>query len=95
MEGCTTGAIMAKKAEYKVVSGTNGFPELEKKVSEMLNQGWKPVGGIGFNSGFPYQAMARVVAATIDTPPPEKTEDKTENKAIGASSAMKALDELT
>ncbi len=85
---------MAKKAEYKVVSGTNGFPELEEKVSEMLNQGWKPVGGIGFNSGFPYQAMARVVAVTTEIPP-EKTENKAETKAIGASSAMRALDELT
>ncbi|GAA6169268.1 DUF1737 domain-containing protein [Sessilibacter corallicola] len=53
-----------KKAEYKVVSGTNGFPELEEKVSKLLNQGWKPVGGIGFNAGYPYQAMAKVVTVS-------------------------------
>jgi len=43
-----------KKAEYKDESGTTGFPELEEKVSAMLSDGWKPVGGIGFNARFPY-----------------------------------------
>ena len=52
---------MMKKAEYKIVASSNGFPELEKKVSAMLNHGWKPVGGLSFNAGYPYQAMARVV----------------------------------
>jgi hypothetical protein len=85
---------MTRKAEYKVVSGSNGFSGLEEKVSEMLNLGWKPVGGIGFNAGFPYQAMARVVTVTENTPL-EKAEVKAESQVIGASSAMKALDELT
>jgi hypothetical protein len=49
-----------KKATYKVVGGTNGFQEMEAEVSKMLNQGWKPIGGIAFNNGYPYQAMAKV-----------------------------------
>jgi len=31
----------------------------------MLTEGWKPVGGIGFNAGFPY--LARVATVTNDT----------------------------
>lgn len=26
----------------------------------MLNEGWKPVGGVAFNNGFAYQSMAGV-----------------------------------
>ena len=47
---------------YKVVSSHNGFKELEKTVSMMLNKGWECEGGIAFNQGFCYQAM------TIDNP---------------------------
>ena len=45
--------MIVKKAEYRIVASTNGFPELEKKVSAMLNHGWKPVGGLSFNAGYP------------------------------------------
>jgi hypothetical protein len=84
-----------KKAEYKVASGAAGFKELEETVSKMLNEGWKPVGGIGFNAGFPYQAMARVVtvSALRDSVPPQLEEEG--NKPVGAQAAMRRVDELT
>ncbi len=45
--------------EYIVLSGAKeGLKELEEKVTEHLRKGWKPVGGIAFNVGYPYQAMA-------------------------------------
>lgn len=45
--------------EYKVLAGTEeGIKELEIKVTDHLNKGWKPIGGIAFNLGYPYQAMA-------------------------------------
>jgi len=84
-----------KKAEYKDESGTTGFPELEANVSAMLNDGWKPVGGIGFNAGFPYQAMARVVNVAPEVKgKPEALVEKS-LKPLGAQSAMRAVDELT
>lgn len=79
-----------KRAEYKIVSGAKGFEEMEKRVSEMLNQGWKPIGGIGFNAGYAYQAMARVTTQ----PEPQKTEEE-KPKARGAQDAMRAIDQLT
>jgi len=42
---------------YKVVTAKKGFVELEKEVSLLLNKGWRPVGGVAFNNGYPYQAM--------------------------------------
>lgn len=63
-----------KKAEYKIISGPSGLPQLEDRVTEFLNKGWKPVGGIAFNAGYPYQALARVVTVdenTNKTLPPE------------------------
>ncbi len=52
--------------EYKVVAGNGWTPdsaikELEKKVNEMIKEGWEPTGGvlvIAFND-FVYQAMVK------------------------------------
>jgi len=85
---------MEKRAEYKVVSGVNGFAELEKKVSEMLNSGWKPVGGLAFTNGYAYQAMARVVTYSKPTKTTHDSEEETP-KSRGAQDAMRAVDELT
>jgi len=82
-----------KKIEYKVCGGTNGFVELEKEVSILLNAGWKPVGGIAFNSGFPYQAMARVFEFKTSPQAPKKEEPQKNN--LNANSAMRKLDDLT
>ncbi|ACR13281.1 DUF1737 domain-containing protein [Teredinibacter turnerae] len=55
-----------KRAEYKIISGPSGLPQLEDRITEFLNKGWKPVGGIAFNAGYPYQAIARVVTVDED-----------------------------
>jgi hypothetical protein len=84
-----------KKAEYKVASGATGFKELEETVSKMLNEGWKPVGGIGFNAGFPYQAMARVVTVSATTNVISSNSKDDDSKPVGAQEAMRRVDELT
>ena len=84
-----------KKAEYKVVSGPEGLPQLEARVNELLNKGWKPIGGISFNAGYPYQAVARVVTVSSTTEHQlSKTKPKT-SKLKGAQDAMRLVDELT
>lgn len=86
---------MTKQYQYKIVGSPNGFPELEQKISAMLNQGWKPIGGIAFNQGHPYQAMAKLVdtsavpKATIQVSAETKPRPKTFNEA------MKDIDDLT
>lgn len=75
-----------KNAEYKVATSTTGIAELEKTVSALLNQGWKPLGGISFNQGYPYQALARVIKATS----PQE-----ERKPTTANEAMRRVSELT
>ncbi len=85
-----------KKAEYKVATSTNGFVELEETVSKMLNEGWKPVGGINFNAGYPYQAMARVISApTENTISSSVKEGNRKSKSVGAQDAMRRINELT
>lgn len=68
-----------KRATYKIITSKNGFQELEDKVSRHLNQGWKPIGGIAFNAGYPYQAMAKIE----------------EVKPLTANQAMQVIDDLT
>ena len=46
--------------EYKVIHSENGIKGLETAVSKYLSDGWKPIGGIAFNQGYPYQAIAKV-----------------------------------
>jgi hypothetical protein len=84
------GKAEMKKIEYKVVVSNNGFSDFEEKVSKMLGDGWKPVGGVAFNHSYPHQAMARVidVQTNQDTP-------KEKAKALTANEAMKRLDDLT
>ncbi len=79
-----------KKFEYRVVVSNNGFGDFEEKVSEMLADGWKPLGGVAFNHSYPHQAMARVIEV-------EKQENKPreKQKALTANEAMKRLDDLT
>lgn len=80
-----------KKVEYLVVHSEKGLSELCEKVSEHLTAGWKPVGGIAFNMGYPYQAIARVVENQEKQP---KQEDK-KPVTQGAVAAMRALNNLT
>ncbi len=85
-----------KKAEYKIIVSDKGFDDFEAKVSEKLNEGWKPVGGISFNHSYPHQAMARVVDVERNNEiatPPQKASDKT--RSLTANEAMKRLDDLT
>ena len=85
-----------KKAEYKIIVSDKGLDNFEEKVSEKLNEGWKPVGGISFNHSYPHQAMARVVEVEkknevkTDT---QRTREKT--RSLTANEAMKRLDDLT
>ncbi len=78
---------------YKVISSNSGLEELEKKVSESINKGWKLQGGIAFNHGFCYQAMV----GKKKRPATEENTVKTESadKSNTANQAMKRLDELT
>jgi hypothetical protein len=85
-----------KKAEYKIIVSDKGFDDFEAKVSEKLNEGWKPVGGIAFNHSYPHQAMARVVDMGSNkeiTVTPQKASDKP--RRLTANEAMKRLDDLT
>lgn len=75
---------MAKRAEYKVIAGPEGLRQLEERVTKLLNEGWKLQGGIGFNGGYAYQAMARMV----------EVKPAVKGKALGANDAMRALDDL-
>ena len=78
---------------YKVISSDSGLEELEKKVSESINKGWKPQGGIAFSHGYSYQAMIgkrkiakeNEISKVIEKEPTSNT----------ANQAMKRLDELT
>lgn len=80
-----------KTAQYKVVVSDKGFTDFEERVSKMLNEGWKPVGGIAFNHSYPHQAMAKVV----DVEPEPKAVAKPEAKALTANQAMQRLNDLT
>lgn len=83
---------MAKRAEYKIIVGSNGFNDFENQVSNMMNKGWKPVGGIAFNSGFANQAMARIVDLDISQKPTEKTTKKDQAKPMDTAEAMRMIE---
>jgi hypothetical protein len=56
--------ILGRKIEYTVVTGF-GVTDLERKVTELAQQGWKPLGGHLYSSGKlakygTQQAMIRV-----------------------------------
>ena len=78
---------------YKVISSDTGLEELEKKVSESINKGWKPQGGIAFSHGYSYQAMIGKKKTAKEKEISEKTGK--ESKSNTANEAMKRLDELT
>ncbi len=48
------------EVSYKILTSETGLKDLEKTVKEHLNKGWKPLGGIAFNHGYPYQAVGKV-----------------------------------
>ena len=78
---------------YKVISSDSGLEELEKKVSESINKGWKPQGGIAFSHGYSYQAMIGKKKIPKKKEISETIEE--ESKSNTANQAMKRLDELT
>ncbi len=86
---------MTKQYQYKIVGSPNGFPELEQKISAMLNQGWKPIGGIAFNQGHPYQAMAKLIDTTAATKKTTEASTETKPSPKTFNEAMKDIDELT
>lgn len=51
------------KRSYKVIiARTNDYPrldQLERQVTQAMEQGWKPQGGIAISGGLYYQAMVR------------------------------------
>lgn len=85
-----------KKIEYKIIVSDKGFDDFAGKVSEKLNDGWKPIGGIAFNHGFPHQAVAKMIE-TSEQKGIEQNDLKTSSKpkALTANEAMRRIDELT
>ncbi len=86
-----------KKLRYELVIGKNGFEKFCNEVSERLNAGWKPIGGVAFNAGFAYQSMAKAVEES-ELVKNETTEDIGENKGpkrLSANEAMRQLDSMT
>lgn len=83
---------MPKRAEYKVVVGKDGFKGLEQEVSMLMNKGWKPLGGVAFNSNFPHQAMARIVDVKAPQKAAPKVESKVDKKPLGTADAMRMLE---
>jgi hypothetical protein len=85
-----------KKAEYKIIVSDKGFDDFEAKVSEKLNEGWKPVGGIAFNHSYPHQAMARVIDVESNKETAvAKGKASEKPRSLTANEAMKRLDDLT
>jgi hypothetical protein len=86
-----------KSLEYKIVVGDTGFAELERKISSMLNEGWKPIGGLAFNNGFAHQAMARVKDESKYSLKEriEIANSENEKKPLTANEAIKRLNDLT
>lgn len=84
---------MAKKIQYRIITGDKGFKDLEDKVTIRINKGWKLIGGLAFNGGYPYQAMAKVVEEGEDEV--EVQTGKKEKLGMAtAAEAMKRLDDL-
>ena len=90
-----------KKLVYKVVVSDKGFEDFEAKVSEKLNQGWKPIGGIVFNHSYPHQAMAKVVEVRVEKNGNGKTSLQSAaptsqpSGSLTANQAMKRLSDIT
>lgn len=61
-----------KRAEYRIIDSQNGIADLELRVNDMLDRGWKLIGGISFDRGCAYQAMARITSEPMEptVPPP-------------------------
>lgn len=82
---------------YRVITSENGIKELESKISVLLNQGWKLVGGISFNHGYPYQAVIGQILKSEDDRELKQESTNTKDTAprqLGANEAMKQLDDL-
>lgn len=79
---------------YKVVTSKSGFKELEDEISLLINDGWKPIGGIAFNLGFPYQAMVGKTENNNKSQKDKKTLPRSK-QPNGVVDAMKKIDELT
>ena len=82
---------------YRVITSENGIKELESKISVLLNQGWKLVGGISFNHGYPYQALIGQMLKSEEDRELKTESTNTKDKVprqLGANEAMKQLDDL-
>ena len=82
---------------YRIITSENGIKELESKISVLLNQGWKLVGGISFNHGYPYQAVIGQILKSEDDRELKQESTNTKDTAprqLGANEAMKQLDDL-
>lgn len=75
---------------YRIITAEQGIKELEIKITSLINQGWRPVGGVSFNQSYTYQAMIGEVLKS------EESRERTEKKSnLGAIGAMKRVDDLT
>lgn len=83
---------MAKRAEYKIVVGSNGFNDFENQVSSLMNKGWKPIGGVAFNSGYANQAMARIIDLDTSKKETEKPPEKVKAKPMNTGEAMRMIE---
>ena len=86
-----------KKLRYELVIGKNGFEKFCDEVSERLNAGWKPIGGVAFNSGLAYQSMAKAVdeSELVKRATTEVKEESKGPKRLSANEAMRLLDSMT
>ena len=76
---------------YRIVTAEHGIRDLEVKISELLNKGWRPAGGITFNQGFCYQAMIGKVSKKPENADVQSIE---QGQQLGANEAMKRLDDI-
>ena len=78
---------------YRIITAQQGIKQLETKITALINHGWEPVGGIGFNQSYPYQAMIGEILKSEENRKDE-TQNSTEKKNLGAIDAMKRIDDL-
>ena len=85
-----------KKLVYKVIVGEKGLEDFEAQVTKKLNEGWKPLGGIQFNHGFPHQSLAKLMEISNPLTESDKsTFSSNKTNFLTANQAIKKLDELT
>lgn len=78
---------------YRIITSEKGIKDLEEKVSNLINKGWKLAGSMSFNHGYPYQPLITEQSEGLKAI--NKKQDVQQSKQLGANEAMKQLDDLT